>query len=209
MKFYKIEVQAGGLFSEQRTTANRPAYAASQNGRLIYDTDLDQLIMGSGNLNDWVLMFDNYHSMSPDLPGIWDVGDSGHWWNQMHARDFYIQDNGAFHGDLDGDIYASNGTTRVLDNGSNGLDAWFRGDIYSGNGVTVILNSGTTGTDAKLSADVVAQNNDVILFAGSARSTSWASLPSIKNTLGADVILLNGTVANSEFLGISTRAKYA
>lgn len=71
--------------------------------------------------------------------------------------------------DLIGDVYSSDGTSKVLEAGTNGTDATFTGDVTgdvtgnvtgdvtgdvkSSNGTT-ILNSGTDGTDATFTGDV-------------------------------------------------------
>lgn len=83
------------------------------------------------------------------------------------------------------------------------------GDVYATNGTSVILNSGATGLDARLKADVTAEDTNTIIQSGTSRTTSWASLASIKATNGSDVLVTNTTVANSTFLGIATRAYYA
>ena len=55
---------------------------------------------------------------------LWD--ETNDRWS-VGAEDLYT--SGAFIGDLTGDIYASNGTSRVLDNGSDGSDATFTGAV--------------------------------------------------------------------------------
>ena len=53
---------------------------------------------------------------------------------------------------------ATNGTSVVLDNGTNGSNAKFTGivvgDIYANDGTTLILDNGTNGTDATFKGDV-------------------------------------------------------
>lgn len=188
MRFYKIEVQAGGLLLEKR--AGTPAYTAAQEGRLMYNTIDDGLYMGIAAGNDFYQVFDQMHDASPDTPGAFSLGDSGHWWANVHARDHWVWDNGAFHGNLEdcdeaeilqltvpsgagnwasidlliGNIFASDGTTRILENGSNGTDAWFRGDIRSDNNANC-LNSGATPAAA--------------LFFGTASQANLANLANV------------------------------
>ena len=73
-----------------------------------------------------------------------------------------------FTGDLTGDIYAANGTSLVLDAGTDGTDATFSGSVSGGitgdvtgniladNGTTVVLNNGAAadGSDATFTGDV-------------------------------------------------------
>lgn len=48
------------------------------------------------------------------------------------------QGNLAAAGTLNGDIVASNGSDIVLNNGTNGTDAWFKGDIHDSSGTTIL-----------------------------------------------------------------------
>lgn len=45
-------------------------------------------------------------------------------------------------GDIVGDVYASNATSKILENGSNGTDATFRGNLLATDGTTVVLTVG-------------------------------------------------------------------
>lgn len=56
---------------------------------------------------------------------------------------------------LSGDVFADDGTSTVLENGTDGTDATFRGDILSNDGLAVVLDSGTDGTDATFTGAVV------------------------------------------------------
>ena len=58
---------------------------------------------------------------------------------------------------LNGDVYASDGVNKIVENGTNGTDATFTGnltgDVYSSGGVK-ILENGTNGTDATFTGNV-------------------------------------------------------
>jgi hypothetical protein len=76
------------------------------------------------------------------------------------------QFNGDFNGNLKGDVYAANGTSKILENGTNGSDAVFYGsvqgtatggligDVYADNGTSKILENGTDGTNAIFTGNV-------------------------------------------------------
>jgi len=54
---------------------------------------------------------------------------------------------GSLTGSSIGDVYATDGTSKILENGTNGTDATFKGNVLAEDG-TVILENGTVGTDA-------------------------------------------------------------
>ncbi|MDB4786283.1 hypothetical protein OAG36_00965 [bacterium] len=56
-------------------------------------------------------------------------------------------------GNLAGDIFASNGTEKILENGTNGANATFRGSILNDDG-TEILSHGSTATTASFIGNV-------------------------------------------------------
>jgi hypothetical protein len=99
-----------------------------------------------------------------------------------------------FSGDAIGDIYASDGINKVLENGTNGTDATFTGDvvgdIYSSDGVKV-LESGTDGSDATFTGNVTGQVSDI--------GNHTAEILSISRT-GSDAVLRirnsAGTIVN-------------
>ena len=65
---------------------------------------------------------------------------------------------GTITGNTTGDIYAADNGFKVLENGTNGSDAYFVGDIRvktSPTDTVVILNSGSNGTDAVFTGSVV------------------------------------------------------
>ena len=74
--------------------------------------------------------------------------------------------NGNLIGSLRGDVYADNGVSKILDNGTDGTDATFTGtvqgnlngsligDVYAANGTSKILDNGTNGSDAVLTGNV-------------------------------------------------------
>jgi len=80
-------------------------------------------------------------------------------------------------GNLTGDVYASDGTSRILDNGTNGTDAVFtgsvtgptsgthtgdvKGDILATNG-TRVLDNGSNGADATFTGSVTGPVNGAI-----------------------------------------------
>lgn len=82
-------------------------------------------------------------------------------------------------GVIDGDIYASDGTSKVLENGTDGTDATFTGeltgnvtgnttgnhfgDVYASNNVSRILDNGSNGGDATFKGDVIDVSNNTIL----------------------------------------------
>lgn len=57
--------------------------------------------------------------------------------------------------DTIGDVYASNGTFRVIDSGTDGTDATFIGDVFSDGGAARVVFNGTDGTDAWVKAGIV------------------------------------------------------
>jgi hypothetical protein len=61
-------------------------------------------------------------------------------------------------GDVVGDVYASNGTSKILESGTNGTDASvtasLTGDVYASNGTSKILENGTDGTNASFIGNV-------------------------------------------------------
>jgi hypothetical protein len=69
-----------------------------------------------------------------------------------------------------GDVYASNGSSKVLESGTNGTNATFTGavvgnvtgDIYDPTGSTKILENGTDGTDAVFTGNVTGNVNGAV-----------------------------------------------
>jgi len=123
MKFYKIEAQAGGLFLERRSSM--PVYTSEAKGRLIYDTVLDQVYVGtdSTDVTDYVAMFDEAHHVRPLVGSTYDVGSAAKTFREIHADDLFgnLTGNvtGNVTGDLNGDVYSDNGLSKVLENGGN------------------------------------------------------------------------------------------
>jgi hypothetical protein len=95
--------------------------------------------------------------------------------------------NGNLIGSLRGDVYAENGVSKILDNGTDGTDATFTGtvqgnlngsligDVYAANGTSKILENGTNGSDAVLTGNVT----------GNVTSTGLSSFSNIDINGGA------------------------
>lgn len=84
-------------------------------------------------------------------------------------------------GDIKGDVIASNGTTKVLDNGTNGTDAWFAGDVRNASAATIVDVSAAQFNGNASTATTTTGN--------AATATGWASNLTIN--LGTD---LSGSV---------------
>lgn len=82
-----------------------------------------------------------------------------------------------------GDVIASDGSSIVLDNGTDGTDSTYRGTILAADDGSIILNNGTDNTDATIRANVLADNNAVILDAGTTQADA---------TVKAEVLADNG-----------------
>lgn len=96
-------------------------------------------------------------------------------------------------GNLTGDIYTADGK-RVLDNGTNYANPVFIGDIYASDTTSLVLNNGTNGTDATFSGNsasatklVTARNINGVSFNG----TASISVSTLVN--GAQTVTLNNT----------------
>ena len=73
---------------------------------------------------------------------------------------------GNVEGDQVGDMFAEDGITKVLENGTDGTDAWFMGDIKDLDGdIVVELGAGSTNTvfTGDFVGDVYNENGDLIL----------------------------------------------
>ena len=145
MRWHKLQIQAGGFFNEKR--ASNPSYTSSQKGRMLYNETDDQMVLGNGDVGDFVKMFDDAHDVLPGLASTYKIGDSGSEFLEIHSDDFIGNLTGDvagdITGDLNGDVYASNGSSKILEAGTDGTDSEYTGDILSNNGATVLSNGGT------------------------------------------------------------------
>jgi hypothetical protein len=115
-------------------------------------------------------------------------------------------------GDLTGDIYTASGL-RVLDNGTNYANPVFIGDIYASDATTMVLNNGTNGTDATFSGNsatatklTTARNINGVAFDGSANITvtadaSTLSGGTLKSTVLSSSLTSVGTLTNLAVTG--------
>ena len=148
MRWHKLQIQAGGFFNEKR--ASNPAYTSSQKGRMLYNETDDQMVLGNGDVGDFVKMFDDAHDISPGLASTYKIGDSGSEFLEIWSDDFFGNLTGDvagdITGDLNGDVYASNGTDKILDNGTSlaAADAYFAGDLMCIDGVTKLMDNKST-----------------------------------------------------------------
>lgn len=81
-------------------------------------------------------------------------------------------------GGVAGDVFASNGTSKVLENGTDGTNATFTGDIFANNGTSKILENGTDGTNATFTGTSSKATNIV----GGNNTTLLGSIPYQSNT---------------------------
>jgi hypothetical protein len=114
----------------------------------------------------------------------------------------------SFTGDIIGDIYASNGTAKILENGTDGTNATFRGNILATNGTTTILSVGNgTTVPATFSGNASTASawatSRTVTFAGGDVTGSFSIDGSANVT---DVVLTIG--ANSVALGTDTTGDY-
>lgn len=130
--------------------------------------------------------------------------------------------------DISTDIFADDDVSQVLENGSNGTDAWFQGDlrasngaaiVFSGsnrgnsylicnvranNGAAIVLDNGTDGTDAILIAEIHAEDDTVVLFNGNNNTNAW-----FKGDLRAendDILVFSGTDLANSYALVDLRA---
>lgn len=99
--------------------------------------------LGSGSSQHALVFIDN---AGPTAGGSYETLEG-------NANLHYVPQTGKltasrFNGNLEGDIYSTNGNNKVLDVSTDGSSAWFMGDIYANNGTSKILESGTDGTNA-------------------------------------------------------------
>lgn len=153
MRFHKITCQ-GGLFM-QRLVSN-PSYLSRDEGRALYNQTLDQLILGCDrtDIEDFVAILDAAHDVLPEAGSQYKVGSVALPYLEMHSDEFIGPLTGDVTGNLDGDhtgdVYASSGSDKILENGTDGTDAEFTGDIMANNGATVLSNGGTPSASTYL-----------------------------------------------------------
>ena len=119
-------------------------------------------------------------------------------------------------GDLIGDVYASNGTNKVLENGTDGTDATFTGDVTgdligdvkSTNGTTV-LDSGTDGTNATFTGDVTGNASTASALETSRTIELTGDVTGSVSFDGSANVQISTTVsADSTVLGTDTTGDY-
>lgn len=126
---------------------------------------------------------------------------------------------GGLQGDnLDGDVYASDQSTIVMQNGTDGTDAWFRGDVRNSSGTTVVDvgsdlveaeikgNIQTDSISEKTSAAGVTINNNVSITGNLEVSGSYTTTLSETVQIEDNTIVLNsnatGTPTSDQDAGI-------
>lgn len=118
------------------------------------------------------------------------------------------QGNLAAAGTLNGDIVASNGSDIVLNNGTNGTDAWFKGDIHDSSGTTILDvsvpalkgdvqdSSGTTIVDVSV-AEFKGKADTAVKWHNSMQlSLTGAVTSSIYSIDGSQNVAINTTIGS-------------
>ena len=118
-----------------------------------------------------------------------------------------------FAGDLKGDIYAANGTSKILEAGTDGTNAVFTGavtgaitgavtgnvtgDIYAADGTSKILENGTDGTNAVFTGGVVGN---------ASTATKWASPINItfQGDASTSAISIDGSQSKTPTITLTT-----
>lgn len=108
---------------------------------------------------------------------------------------------------LMGDVVAEDGTTVILQNGTDGTDAQFQGRLRADDGASIILDNGTDGTDAYFMGDVQAEDGSDILTSGATvaasslnvGSASFAAM-SLTGELTLNDGVLDGTNGDAEII---------
>ena len=90
MRFYKIDSQ--GPFLVQRVSSV-PAYAGTDEGRVLYDQSGDELYYGcnGAGIVDFINLFDAAHDLLPVAGSTYKIGDVGTTYKEIHSDDFYGQ----------------------------------------------------------------------------------------------------------------------
>lgn len=97
-------------------------------------------------------------------------------------------------GSFNGDIVASNGTSVVLDNGTNGTDALFKGDVQNSSGTTIV---DVSVAEFKGKADTAAQLHTARTINGvSFNGTTNITVPAAAGTLTGSA-LASGVTSSS------------
>ena len=113
-----------------------------------------------------------------------------------------VNGNLAVDADITGQIVASNGTSIVLDNGTNGSDATFKGDIQNASGTTIVdVSAASFAGDITGNADTAntLANSRLIDITGlTATAASFNGSTNIEiDVTDVPAGLLSGTVAES------------
>ncbi len=170
-------------FSNPANTGSEDTWFLSAN------SDHSQLTIGDGTHNLMLhtnntitsqnLIIDN-SMLGPDISGVTIGANSQTTGNFTTLNGTTITASTAFMGNIQGnvtgnvsgDIYASNGTFKVLENGTENNDSSFIGKILAEGGQT-ILNNGTDGSNATFSGNVTGSlfgNADTATLAGDANT---------------------------------------
>lgn len=118
-------------------------------------------------------------------------------------------DNGLVTGDLIGDVLASDGTTKILDNGTNGTDATFQGNLLATNGATV-LTVGDGSVNATFTGNVTG-NADTATALETSQDFSITGdvIASAVSFDGSGPVILTATIQpDSVALGTDTTGDY-
>jgi hypothetical protein len=140
MRFYNIEC-TGQFLLDIRSGSG----LANTQGRLIYDSDDDQMKFNDGSgwleiLNEDTIITNEIDTDEAEITQLTIPGVASGPTGPFSSIDCMV-----------GNVWASNElsshseTYRVLENGSDGTNAWFKGDIRSDNGVACLTNGATPG----------------------------------------------------------------
>ena len=101
-------------------------------------------------------------------------------------------------GTLKGDVVASNGTSVVLSNGTNGSNATFKGDILNASGTTIVDVSAATFAGNATTATSLAATKDIDITGLTATAAAFDGSANVAiNVTAVPASLLSGTVAES------------
>jgi len=124
---------------------------------------------------------------------------------------------GTVFGDLVGDVYASDGSTKILESGTDGSDATFTGDVtgdltgdvLADNGVKV-LESGTNGTNATFTGNVTGNASTATTLETARDIQLIGDVSGTVSFNGSNNAVITTTIqADSVALGTDTTGNYA
>lgn len=115
--------------------------------------------------------------------------------------------------DFVGDVFASNGTSKILENGSDGTDAAFTGkligNVFASNGTTLVLNSGDGATTPQFTGNAASADKwstaRTVTFDGTGSEVSGSFTIDGSANVSDIVLTVN---ANAVELGTQTTGNY-